>query len=186
MVEEIHNCGSIQTKPPSFFFQPGVGVGSKVLILGESLARNGWVNSGKAFYTPEGKLVPTGKRLNEELAGLNLTLERCAFTEIAKCYIGNNRKILKSCGLRSGDHLLSQVSTYPIKIIFSLGVITKDILEEVFGVKLVIGEINPVVYQYKKLFILPLWHPSPASPHGHNKNLEIILNKRNKIKRILL
>lgn len=183
--KEIHNCDCIQTKPPSFFFQKGVGVSCKILILGESLAQNGWVESGKAFYTTEGKIVPTGKRLNEELAILKLRFEECAFTEIAKCYLGNNRKLLKSCGLRSGEHLFSQLKTYKINLIISLGVITKDILEELFNTKLQIGEISHIAHRDKKFSILPLYHPSPASPFGHGKNLTIISSKASQIKKII-
>lgn len=185
MEKEIHNCNNIQTKPPSFFFQEGSGCSCKILILGESLARNGWVESGKAFYTTEGKIVPTGKRLNEELSILKLRFEECAFTEVAKCYIGNNRKILKSCGLRSGEHLFSQLKTYKIGLIISLGVITKDILEELFNTKLQIGEISHITHRDKKFSILPLYHPSPASPFGHGKNLTIISNKIDQIKKII-
>ena len=40
MEKEIHNCKEIGNKPPSFFFQKGKGVGSSILILGESLLKN--------------------------------------------------------------------------------------------------------------------------------------------------
>lgn len=183
--EEIHNCDVIENKPTSFFFQEGKGVGGQVLILGESLARNGWVESGKAFYTTEGKIVPTGKRLNEELKILNLCFEDCAFTEIAKCYIGNNRKILKSCGLKSGGHFVSQLKAYRIKVILSLGVITKDILEEIFQTELPMGEINQINIDSKKVYILPLYHPSPANPHGHRKNLEIFARQKGQLERMI-
>ena len=179
---EIHNCKEIESNPPSFFFQKGKGVGSKILILGESLPKNGWMDSGRAFYTKEGKLAPTGKKLNEELAILNLSIEKCSFTEIAKCYIGSNRKILKTCGRLCGEHLFSQIKHYKIELILSLGVITKDILEELFDTHLVMGEITQIVYKSKKFFILPLYHPSPASPYGHKRNLIIISKKVNKIK----
>ena len=129
--------------------------------------------------------MPTGKRLNEELAILNLTLEKCAFTEIAKCYIGNNRKILKSCGLRCGQHLFSQLITYKIKLIISLGVITKDILENLFDTELPIGEVSYITHRNKQLSILPLYHPSPANPYGHRKNLAIISNKEKEIRQII-
>ena len=65
-MEEIHNCQEINDKPPSFFFQKGVGTGSKILILGESLGKDSLLHQGRAFYTVSGKIVPTGKKLNEE------------------------------------------------------------------------------------------------------------------------
>lgn len=182
---EIHNCKEIGNKSPSFFFQKGKGMGSKILILGESLPKNGWMDSGKAFYTKEGKLAPTGKKLNDELAILNLSIEDCSFTEIAKCYIGGNRKILKSCGLLCGEHLFSQIKHYKIELILSLGVITKDILEELFGTHLTMGEITQIAYKGKKFSILSLYHPSPASPHGHKKNLNIVETKKKDIQHTL-
>ena len=180
-MEEIHNCQEINDKPPSFFFQKGVGTGSKILILGESLGKDSLLHQGRAFYTVSGKIVPTGKKLNEELAILNLSFEKCAFTEIAKCYLGGNRKVLKTCGLRSGGHLISQLKKYKIKLIISLGVLTKEILEEIFGTKLSIGEIGKIKNNRYIWKVLPLYHPSPANPHGHERNLKII-KKFKKIK----
>ena len=175
MDQEIHNCHEIGTKPISFFFQEGSGNnGKKVLILGESLAKNGWVESGKAFYTKEGKMVPTGKRLNDELALLNIKLEDCAFTEIAKCYIGKNRKQLSVCGSLCTDHFMQQVYHYRPSLIVSLGVVTKDLLNSAFGIELMMGEITEVAYKNREYKVLPLYHPSPANPFGHVKNIKII------------
>lgn len=185
MSEEIHNCQNIDDKPASFFFQEGKGRGRQLLILGESLGKNNCLESGKAFYTTEDKVVPTGKKLNEELKLLKLCFEECAFTEIAKCYLANNRKILKTCGLKSGKQLISQIKAYNIKIIFSLGVITKDILEELFEVNLPMGEINQVGVGDRKIAVLPLYHPSPASPRGHRRNLEILERVGGKIEELM-
>ena len=181
-MKEKHNCKNINTKPPSFFFQKGKGGSSKILILGESLGKDSLLHQGKAFYTTTGKIVPTGKRLNEELAILNLSFEKCAFTEIAKCYLGSNRKTLKSCGLRCADHFIKQLKTYKIKLVISLGVVTKDILEKIFDNKLMIGEITKVENKWN---ILPIYHPSPASPCGHRKNLLIIAKNKKEIEKII-
>ncbi len=173
-MDEIHNCQEIENKYPSFFFQKGTGRSAKILILGESLGKNSLLNIGKAFYTLDGKVVPTGKKLNEELAIINLSFEKCSFTEIAKCYLDGNRKILKTCGLKSSGHLISQLKKYKIKLIISLGVLTKEILEEIFGVKLSMGEMGQIKNKRDTWNVLPLYHPSPASPHGHERNLKII------------
>lgn len=175
MDSEIHYCQEITEKPLNFFFQTGsTKRGKRVLILGESLAKNGWIDSGKAFYTTTGKMVSTGKRLNDELALLNLKLEDCAFTEIAKCYLGKNRKSLSNCGQLCSQHLLKQVAHFKPRIILSLGVITKDVLKNTFHTELQIGEIAEMIHDQKKYLILPLYHPSPANPFGHDKNLDII------------
>lgn len=179
MDQEVHNCKKISAKSPSFFFQEGLtDYGKKILILGESLAKNGWVESGKAFYTKENKLVPTGKKLNEELSLLNIRLEECAFTEIAKCYIGKNRKQLSVCGLLCSKHFFKQLDHFEPKIIISLGVITKDILGEIFKTTLPLGKIKEVTYKSKTYAILPIYHPSPANPFGHAKNIKIISEQK--------
>lgn len=173
--QEIHNCGEIASKPVSFFFQQGSSDrGKNIVIVGESLAKKGWVESGNAFYTKEGKLVPTGKRLNEELSLMDITLEECAFTEIAKCYIGNNRKQLPICGALCVEHFKKQLHYFKPRVILSLGVIPKNILSELFDTDLRIGEMGKVMSRDREYLTLPLFHPSPASPYGHAKNLEII------------
>jgi len=186
MPQEIHYCKTIAKRPPSFFFQQGrTRVGKKILIIGESLARNGWIKSGKAFYTPEGKIVPTGKRLNEELSILKTRLEECAFTEMAKCYIGNNRKLLFKCGILCKDHFLNQVKRFQPKLILSLGIVTKKLLEEIFYKNLKIGKTNKIVFDDREFFIFPLYHPSPANPFGHQRNLRFLKREKRSIKTLL-
>lgn len=60
-----HICEKINETPTSYLLQVGKGKRKKVLVIGESPALNGRILSGKAFYTKEGKLVPSGKRFNE-------------------------------------------------------------------------------------------------------------------------
>lgn len=185
MAQEIHYCKEIDFKPVTFYFQKGSGNrGKKILILGESLAKNGWLESGKAFYTLENKIVPTGKRLNEELSLLGVTFEECAFTEIAKCYLGKNRRQLSKCGLLCADHLLKQINHFKPKLILSLGVITKDVLEKIFTTALAIGKIKKVSLRGKTYYIMPLYHPSPANPFGHAKNIRIIRNQKKSLKNL--
>jgi uracil-DNA glycosylase family 4 len=186
MDREIHHCKEIASKPVSFFFQEGSSpLGKKILIVGESLAKNGWVESGKAFYTTDGKLVPTGKRLNEELSLLDISLEECAFTEIAKCYIGKNRKQLSVCGSLCAQHFIAQLNHFKPTIIVSLGVVTKNVLEELFKTSLPIGNISSVTCRDKSYLILPMYHPSPANPFGHGKNMKIISSLQNELTRTL-
>ncbi len=186
MDREVHNCDTIQSKPLSFFFQKGSSVpGKKVLVLGESLARNGWIESGRAFYNLQDTLVPTGKRLNEELSLINVHIEECAFTEIAKCYLGNNRKRLAVCGALCAGHLLEQIHYYKPKVILSLGVITKGVLESALHATLQMGEISNVSHRNKRYSLLPLFHPSPANPFGHAKNIAVINYCKERLQRII-
>lgn len=183
---EIHYCKRIASKPVSFFFQKGSSArGRKVLILGESLAKRGWIDSGRAFYTAQCKLVPSGKRLNEELAAIGLTLEECAFTEVAKCYIGQNRKLLRSCGLACAAHLLGQINKFRPSVILSLGVTTRDILENTFNTDLPMGEVRRVARGTRFYYFLSLYHPSPANPSGHAKNMAIIQKHKRRLKELI-
>jgi len=177
-MREVHHCQTISRRLPSFLFQKGIGASQKILILGESLGRNGWAGSGRPFYSANHKIVPTGKKLDQELSLLKISFEQCSFTEIAKCYLGRNRKALRSCGLRCGRHLARQLKFYKIKLVISLGVITKNILAELFDTELSIGEITSLNLGQRKILALPLYHPSPANPFGHAKNLAIILKRK--------
>src|SRR3990170_4127964 len=94
---EEHHCQNHSSFPLDKFHQIGFGKGKQILIVGESPAENGWRKSGKAFYNPEGKILPTGKRLNQLLVKFGLSVEQCGFTELAKCFVGKNRKILDKC-----------------------------------------------------------------------------------------
>jgi uracil-DNA glycosylase family 4 len=186
MPTETHYCKTISSQPLSFFFQQGSSkTGKKLLILGESLSQKGWIESGRAFYTTTGKLVPTGKRLNEELLPLGLSLEESAFTEIAKCYIGKNRKALTICGPLCAEHLLAQMAHFKPSVVLSLGVVTRDVLEEMFKTELPMGEISEVKSGKKAYHVLPIYHPSPANPFGHAKNTAIIGRQKEKLKVLL-
>ena len=75
-----HVCEKINTFPLEKFHQLGVGKGRGILIVGESPAPNGWAISGKACYRSDGKILPTGKRLNELLGTLGTSVEESGFT----------------------------------------------------------------------------------------------------------
>jgi uracil-DNA glycosylase family 4 len=174
--EEIHLCGT--KLKISDYFQKGKGRGKKILILGESLALDGWVRSGRAFYKQNGKLVPSGVRLNELLGLIDLRLEECGFTELAKCYIGKNRKSLKECSRKCWPCLMEQTEINDPKVIIILGKTTSDIFSELAKSDLKMGIINKVKLNEKDHLVLPIYHPSPINPHGRRKNLEIMGNYR--------
>ena len=79
-----HYCINIDEFPPTKFLQIGRGKGQDILVVGEAPAPNGWRKSGRAFYTPEGKLLPTGRNLNKLLEPFEVTVEDISFTELIK------------------------------------------------------------------------------------------------------
>ncbi len=168
-----HYCESPNEFPINKFHQRGVGKGKYVLLVGESPAPNGWRKSGKACYAPEGKLLPTGKRLNELLSGLGLSVEVCGFTELSKCFVGKNRHQLLSCSQKCWPIFLNQLASTDYKLLIILGVETLRIFNLISGLNLQIGKLDQVFVGSKKYSILAIFHPSPINPNGRTKNKAI-------------
>ena len=130
MNEHEHVCSSIESFPTTKYLQIGQGRGKKIIILGEAPAPNGWRKSGRAFYTSEGRLLPTGKNLNELLAPYQLRVETCSFTELVKCFVGDNRSMLNVCGKHCWPILMKQLRRLDGEIIILLGVKTLTIFNK--------------------------------------------------------
>lgn len=180
-----HVCSDIDSFPVNRFLQIGKGKGKDLLILGEAPAPNGWRISGRAFYTVEGKLLPTGKNLNKLLEPLGLDVELCSFTELIKCFVGNDRKLLTECGIKCWPIFLKQLKHQNLKLIMILGVKTLEIFNKLIDSDLTIGQLTEVGIQGISYKILPIYHPSPIAPFNHKKNLEIFTQFHQELKRIL-
>ncbi len=170
--EQEHHCGDKNYSADNFL-QKGTGKGSKVLIVGESLSKNGWRKSGKAFYTAEGKLLGTGRILNKLLLKFDLSAENCGFTNIAKCYIGQDKKSLNICGQKCWSIFLKQVAANDFRIIIPLGKKTLEVFNNQLHTDFKTGELYKIVLGGKEYNLLPIFHPSPANPYGYAKNAEI-------------
>lgn len=180
-----HYCESPNEFPIDKFHQRGVGKGKYVMLVGESPAPNGWRKSGKACYTPEGKLLPTGKRLNELLAEFGLSVEICGFTELSKCFVGKNRKQLETCSQKCWPIFLKQLASSKYKLIVILGVETLRIFNLISGLNLHIGKLEKAYVGNKDYIILAIFHPSPINPNGSVKNKEIFQGLQSSINKIL-
>lgn len=183
--QEKHLCDN-QNLPINTFLQVGTEIGRKILVVGESPAFNGWIKSGKAFYTVEGKIVQTGKELQKllDLIDTNITLEKISFTEICKCFVGNNRKSLKSCAIKNSAHFLSQIEFINPSLIILLGLKTTEIFDEIIKSKHPVGELSEVLIYDKKYSVFPIFHTSPANPK-RVLNKEYFENNLDLIKRLL-
>lgn len=179
-----HVCGEIENFPFEKFHQLGSGQGGKLLIVGESPAPNGWILSGKACYRPDGKILPTGKRLNELLEPFDLSVETSGFTELSKCFV-SKRTELESCGKKCFPIFLNQLRNKNYKLLIILGVQTTKILQKILNQDLPMGEIVDVQLGNKNYKVLPIFHPSPVNPTGHAKNLVLFKNLHSKIREIL-
>lgn len=162
------------------YFQEGKGKGKKILIVGESVAARGW-GSGKACYTKEGKLLATGRRLNELLKRFDLSVETCSFTELVKCCLGKNRKLLAKQAVKYWPVFLRQVRRLDPKLIITLGIETLRIFNNLAEGKAEVGKMSKVKLRGKSYQVLPIWHPSPRSPWGKKKNEEIFKRYRKEV-----
>jgi uracil-DNA glycosylase family 4 len=170
--------------PLEKFHQLGKGKGKKLLIVGESPAPNGWVISGKACYRSDGKILPTGKRLNEILSPIKLSVDVCGFTELSKCFV-SNRAELEVCSKKCWPIFLKQIGDKNYKLLIILGVKTTSIFSKIINENLMMGEIADVQLNGKNYKILPIFHPSPINPTGHQKNISLFKNLYKDIERIL-
>lgn len=153
--------------------------------MGESPAANGWRVSGKAFYTLQGKLLPSGRRLNELLFPLGLSVETCGFTELAKCFVGKDRKRLANCCRGCWPIFVKQIKLADYKLIIILGVKTLEIFNKINNSDLKTGILSKIEIEDNEYLILPIYHPSPINPHGQRKNRLIFDNLKEEINKFI-
>ena len=91
-----------------------------LVIIGESPANDGWIESGRAFYNVNGNLQSSGKILDKLLSLLGLKIEDVYFTECCKCLIGD-RKNFDTCSKHCKGFLFEQLSKIDCKIILTMG-----------------------------------------------------------------
>ena len=178
IIEEIRNCSKCGNLPKltETILQMGK---SKILILGESPAKDGWIVSGKAFYNKDGKLQSSGKVLNKLLNLCNLTIEDISFTEVCKCII-SDRKTLKKCCDNCKPILLHQLEDIDCDIILPMG---RYPTETILGTKIkkladVVGKRFEIKLGNSIKTVIPIYHPSPINPLGYKGNEKIFKELR--------
>ncbi|MFW5887961.1 MAG: YunG family protein [Bacteriovoracia bacterium] len=151
-----------------------IGKNTDILFVGEAPAPDGWRKSQKAFYNPDGKLLPTGKNLQKLLNVLDISLENITYTEVIKCK-PNSRKDLEKAADNCKSYMLKQLDLLKPKIIFPLGSSASTLLLENLGYEnLIFKEIKGKTFETNNFLILPLQHPSPANPYGLSFNIPIL------------
>lgn len=145
-----------------------------ILILGESPAKDGWIQSGKAFYNAQGKLQATGRILQKLLEICNISIDNISFTECCKCII-EDRTQLRKCIHNCQPILLEQISKIDCDIILPMGQYpTEAILNtKIKRLKDYIGKIFPIKIYNKLKVVIPIYHTSPANPLGYKGNVAI-------------
>lgn len=171
--EVIHLCNPTERLHSADYLQLGIDEGRRLLVVGEAPAPNGWRVSGQAFYTPGGRLLPTGARLNELLSPLRMSVETVGFTELVKCFVGQKRSLLRECGAKTWDIFLEQVQLTDPRIIVVLGKATHETFQYLYKQPLEFGKIVDITMAGKPRKLLSVYHPSPISPTSRQRNKEI-------------
>jgi uracil-DNA glycosylase family 4 len=171
-----HWCRDPLSFPLERFFQAGAGRGARLLLVGLAPAAQGWRLSGRAFTTPEGRLLPSGRRLNSLLQPLGLTLDACAFTDLVKCFPGARPRPaqLAACARGCWPIFERQLQQGEFRLIVVLGKSTAVLLGRLLGTAFPVGELGLLPLHGRNYPLLPLYHPSPAHPFSQAWNAAIL------------
>lgn len=170
---EIINCKKCGSLPKLSCNSIKLG-NSRVLVLGESPALDGWIKSGRAFYNNEGKLQASGKILEKLLNLCDLSIDDINFTEVCKCVI-LDRKTLRTCSQNCSQILKKQLNVFDIDIILPMG---KFPTETILGVRInklsdVVGKIHKININGCEKIVIPIYHTSPINPLSYKRNENI-------------
>lgn len=167
IIKDCKKCGSL---PKLTCNTMKIG-NSRILVLGESPAKDGWIQSGRAFYNKEGKFQASGKVLDRLLNIIELTIDDINFTEVCKCII-QDRKKLRECSFNCKEILFQQIALFDFDIILPMGQFPT---ETVLGFKIdklkdVVGKKYEVDFNGKTKKVIPIYHTSPANPLCYKGN----------------
>ncbi|EKD23934.1 MAG: hypothetical protein ACD_81C00141G0007 [uncultured bacterium] len=178
-----HVCKYIYETSCELFHQQGEEKGSHILLIGESPAASGW-HEGKACRAVSGKLLASGKRLDELLEPFGLSTDICGFTELSKCCVDDRRDLIE-CSEKCWPLFIGLLEQHSYKLLVLLGVHTTTLATKLSGIALPMGEITNATVGKKTYAILPIYHPSPINPQGRARNKAIFLNKKEAIAEII-
>ena len=144
------------------------------IIIGESPAKDGWIESKKAFYNISGKLQGTGRILEKLLNNIGLTIEDIYFTECCKCII-EDRNMLEKCSKNCMPILIEQLNKLPCNLILTMGLHPTQALLQTKIKKFAdyVGKVYDIALGNKQYKLIPIYHPSPLNPKGYKENVPI-------------
>lgn len=147
---------------------------TKFVVIGESPAKDGWIQSRKAFYNTAGKLQASGRVLEKLLNTIGLSISDIYFTECCKCVI-DDRKTLPRCSANCLPILSRQLSDLPCDIIVTMGLAPTQVLlgRKVDKFADVVGRVFDIELNGRSYRLLPIYHPSPLNPKGYKNNVPI-------------
>jgi len=182
IVKEIMDCTLCGCLPK--LIENSVQYGTtKFILIGESPAKDGWIESKKAFYNTAGKLQGTGRVLERLLNNIGLSIDDIYFTECCKCIIAD-RKNLENCSNNCLPILIKQLNKLPCKIILTMGLHPTQALlkRKIKKFADYVGKEYDVELGEHKYKLIPIYHTSPLNPKGYKDNVEIF----EKIKKLIL
>ncbi len=177
-IELCNKCGSLPK-----LIENSVQLGTTPFIfIGESPAKDGWINSKKAFYNTTGKLQGSGRVLEKLLNNIGLSISDIYFTECCKCII-EDRKKLEKCSQNCLPILEEQLNLLPCKIIITMGLHPTQALLKTKIKKFAdyVGKNFDVIMCNKQYLLIPIYHPSPLNPKGYKENIPIFENLKSYI-----
>lgn len=176
LIKDCKLCGDYP-KPQCNSIKQG---NSKIMVIGESPAKNGWLVSGKAFYDINGNMQGTGKVLNKLLNLCNLTIEDIYFTECCKCHIAD-RKQLERCSINCKNFLIKQIEQSNCKVILAMGIFASQIVLDmkIKKFKNYVGKTFDINFNGEIKTVIPIYHTSPVNPLGYKGNVKIFEELKN-------
>ncbi|MCK9575677.1 MAG: uracil-DNA glycosylase family protein [Clostridia bacterium] len=171
--EKINTC-TLCGDLPKLSKQSVVYGKSKIIVIGESPAKNGWLASGNAFYDLNGKILASGRVLEKLLDIVNLKISDIYFTECCKCLMVD-RKQLEKCSQNCLPFLIQQLNKLDCNIILTMGLMPSQTLLKTKIKKYsdFVGKPQNIKLGSKEYLLLPIYHPSPANPKGYKGNISI-------------
>ena len=153
------------------------------IIIGESPAKDGWIESKKAFYNTQGKLQGTGRVLEKLLNDIGLTISDIYFTECCKCII-EDRKNLGKCSENCMSILIEQLVELPCDIILTMGVHPTQAMLKTKITKFAeyVGKEFKIELGEREFTLIPIYHPSPLNPKGYKDNVAIFQRLKKELK----
>lgn len=169
LVYECSSCGNLVEKFPNSK-TVFLGDNNDIVIVGEAPANNGWRKSHKLWCDINGKVLPSGLVLQKLFDIIDRDIFKTTFIEAVKCY-PVERKNLKVCAKNCKHIMMRQLSILKPKLIIALGEApTRALLNFEFKkFRDVVGNI----YEIDDFKVLPIYHPSPASPYCYKGNVPI-------------
>ena len=171
--EKIKRCELCGKLPK--LIENSIQIGTtKFIIIGESPAKDGWIESKRAFYNTKQKLQGSGRVLEKLLNNINLSIKDIYFTECCKCII-EDRKNLEKCSNNCMPILIEQLNSLPCNVIVTMGLHpTQAILKtKIKKFADVVGKSFEIKLGCRDYVLIPIYHPSPLNPKGYKENVPI-------------